>query len=119
VRRVTEKLLQARQYTVATAKDGMDALEQLDDFQPDALLLDIEMPRMDGFELLRHLRLDPQWAHLPVIMISSRTAEKHREHALALGATGFLGKPYQNETLLNTLQQALAHRAIQPEVVAV
>jgi chemosensory pili system protein ChpA (sensor histidine kinase/response regulator) len=108
VRRVTEKFLSTRDYTVFTAKDGMEALERMSEFQPDVVLLDIEMPRMDGFELLGHLRRDPQWAKLPIIMISSRTAQKHREHAGALGATGFLGKPYQNEVLLDALQEVLA-----------
>jgi chemosensory pili system protein ChpA (sensor histidine kinase/response regulator) len=86
----------------------MEALERMSEFQPDVVLLDIEMPRMDGFELLGHLRRDPQWARLPIIMISSRTAQKHREHAGSLGATGFLGKPYQNEVLLDALQEVLA-----------
>lgn len=108
VRRVTEKFLSTRDYTVFTAKDGMEALERMSEFQPDVVLLDIEMPRMDGFELLGHLRRDPQWARLPIIMISSRTAQKHREHAGSLGATGFLGKPYQNEVLLDALQEVLA-----------
>ncbi|UOG92464.1 MAG: Hpt domain-containing protein [Candidatus Thiothrix sulfatifontis] len=108
VRRVTEKFLNSREYTVLTAKDGMEALERIAEFQPNAVLLDIEMPRMDGFELLGHLRRDPQWARLPVIMISSRTAQKHREHAGSLGATGFLGKPYQNDVLLDALQEVLA-----------
>ena len=107
VRRVTEKFLSTRDYTVLSAKDGMEALERMSEFQPDVVLLDIEMPRMDGFELLGHLRRDPQWAKLPIIMISSRTAQKHREHAGALGATGFLGKPYQNEVLLDALQEVL------------
>jgi chemosensory pili system protein ChpA (sensor histidine kinase/response regulator) len=104
---VTEKFLSTRDYTVLSAKDGMEALERMSEFQPDVVLLDIEMPRMDGFELLGHLRRDPQWAKLPIIMISSRTAQKHREHAGALGATGFLGKPYQNEVLLDALQEVL------------
>ncbi|QLQ33811.1 MAG: response regulator [Candidatus Thiothrix singaporensis] len=108
VRRVTEKFLNSREYHVMAAKDGMEALERMDEFQPDVVLLDIEMPRMDGFELLGHLRRDPQWAQLPVIMISSRTAHKHREHAGSLGATGFLGKPYQNEVLLGAIQEVLA-----------
>ena len=108
VRRVTEKFLASQHYVVATAKDGMEALEQVGDFAPNVVLLDIEMPRMDGFELLGHLRRDPRWATLPVIMISSRTAQKHREHAASLGATGFLGKPYQNEVLLEALQEVLS-----------
>jgi chemosensory pili system protein ChpA (sensor histidine kinase/response regulator) len=107
VRRVTEKFLASQNYIVGTAKDGMDALEQVGDFQPDVVLLDIEMPRMDGFELLGHLRHDGAWKDLPVIMISSRTAAKHKDHAMSLGATDFLGKPYQNEILLSTIQQVL------------
>ena len=109
VRRVTEKFLTSQQYVVATAKDGMEALEQVGEFVPDVVLLDIEMPRMDGFELLGHLRRDPRWQQLPVIMISSRTAQKHRDHAASLGATGFLGKPYQNEVLLGAIQEVLAN----------
>jgi chemosensory pili system protein ChpA (sensor histidine kinase/response regulator) len=107
VRRVTEKFLNSQEFTVSTAKDGMDALEKIGEFLPDVVLLDIEMPRMDGFELLGHLRNDPQWQGLPVVMISSRTAQRHREHAMSLGASGFLGKPYQNEILLSTLQNLL------------
>lgn len=108
VRRVTEKFLNAQAFSVLTAKDGMEALERIAEFQPDVVLMDIEMPRMDGFELLGHLRRDPQWQRLPIIMISSRTAQKHREHAAALGATGFLGKPYQNDVLLDAIQDVLA-----------
>lgn len=107
VRKVTEKFLVAESFAVETAKDGMEALEKLRDFNPDLLLLDIEMPRMDGFELLRHVRQTPEWKHLPVIMISSRTAEKHREHATALGASDFLGKPYQNQALLDKIRELL------------
>lgn len=107
VRKVTEKFLSSYEYVVDAAKDGLEALERVDDFQPDVVLLDIEMPRMDGFELLGHLRREERWQQLPVIMISSRTAQKHREHANELGATGFLGKPYQNEILLNALQDVL------------
>lgn len=108
VRRVTEKFLNTQAFSVLTAKDGMEALECIAEFQPDVVLMDIEMPRMDGFELLGHLRRDPQWQRLPIIMISSRTAQKHREHAAALGATGFLGKPYQNDVLLDAIQEVLA-----------
>ena len=107
VRRVTEKFLASQDYIVGTAKDGMEALEKVGDFMPDVVLLDIEMPRMDGFELLGHLRRDPRWVNLPVIMISSRTANKHREHAASIGATGFLGKPYQNDVLLSAISEVL------------
>ena len=107
VRRVTEKFLVSQKYVVETAKDGIDALEKIGEFKPDIALSDIEMPRMDGFELLAQLRAQDQWKKLPIIMISSRTAPKHREHAESLGATDFLGKPYQNDVLLETVQTVL------------
>jgi chemosensory pili system protein ChpA (sensor histidine kinase/response regulator) len=100
VRRATERLLVREGYRVVTAKDGMDALEQLAGERPVALLSDIEMPRMDGFGLLRNVRADPRLADLPVVMITSRIAHKHREHASELGADHYLGKPYNEEELL-------------------
>lgn len=109
VRKVTEKLLASENYRVETARDGLDALEKLDEFEPDLLLMDIEMPRMDGFEVLGTMRQHAVWRHVPVIMISSRTAEKHRQHAEALGANSFLGKPYQNQELLELIRHHLAH----------
>ena len=105
VRRLTQRLLERQGYRVLTAKDGQDALEKLEDAAPAAILSDIEMPRMDGFELLRHLRAHPTTRDTPVIMITSRLAEKHRTHAFELGATDYLGKPYQEETLLALLAQ--------------
>jgi len=105
VRRLTQRLLERQGYRVLTAKDGQDALEKLEDAAPAAILSDIEMPRMDGFELLRHLRTHPTTRDTPVIMITSRLAEKHRTHAFELGATDYLGKPYQEETLLALLAQ--------------
>nr|WP_283249536.1 Hpt domain-containing protein [Hydrogenophilus thiooxidans] len=103
VRRLTQRLLERQGYRVLTAKDGQEALEKLQDAAPAAILSDIEMPRMDGFELLRHLRAHPTTRNTPVIMITSRLAEKHRTHAFELGATDYLGKPYQEETLLALL----------------
>ena len=91
------------------AKDGADALEQLREVVPDVLLSDIEMPRMDGFELLRNIRGDERLSKVPVIMITSRTAEKHRNLALELGASDYLGKHYDEEQLL-----ALIARYIPP-----
>jgi chemosensory pili system protein ChpA (sensor histidine kinase/response regulator) len=107
VRKVTEKLLLNKNFVVETAKDGLEALEKLGAFAADLVLLDIEMPRMDGFEVLSAVRMEKRWQDLPVIMISSRTAEKHLEHAKALGATDFLGKPYQNHTLLEHINKYL------------
>ncbi len=104
VRKVTEKLLASENLQVETAKDGLEALEKLEKFDPDLILMDIEMPRMDGFEVLETVRQNPEWNHVPIIMISSRTAEKHRQRAEQLGANGFLGKPYQNQELLELIR---------------
>jgi chemosensory pili system protein ChpA (sensor histidine kinase/response regulator) len=104
VRKVTQRLLAREGYQVVLARDGIDALGQLQDTVPDAMLLDIEMPRMDGFELAAQLRTDPRWRGVPVIMISSRTADKHREQAQALGVSAFLGKPYDESELLELLR---------------
>jgi chemosensory pili system protein ChpA (sensor histidine kinase/response regulator) len=100
VRRVTQRLLVREGYRVVTAKDGLEALERLAEERPVVLLSDIEMPRMDGFDLLRNVRADSRLAGLPVIMITSRTASKHRDYALELGADHYLGKPYSEEELL-------------------
>ncbi|CAM8658747.1 HATPase_CheA-like domain containing protein [Oxalobacteraceae bacterium] len=108
VRRASQRLLERHGYAVVLARDGLDALEQLRLHTPAAVLLDIEMPRMDGFELLTALRDDARWRALPVAMITSRTAERHREHAMKLGATAYLGKPFVEEELLGLLTQWLA-----------
>jgi chemosensory pili system protein ChpA (sensor histidine kinase/response regulator) len=100
VRRVTGRLLAREGYQVMTAKDGLDALQQIEDTVPDLMLVDIEMPRMDGFDLTRHLRSDPRTAKVPIIMITSRTAEKHRSYARDLGVNAYVGKPYQEDELL-------------------
>ena len=103
VRKITSRLLAREGYQVILAKDGVDALEQLADVTPDVILSDIEMPRMDGFDLLRNLRVDERLAKLPVIMITSRTADKHRNHAIELGASHYLGKPYDEDELLKLI----------------
>jgi chemosensory pili system protein ChpA (sensor histidine kinase/response regulator) len=103
VRRVTQRLLTREGYQVVLAKDGVDALEHLQSITPDAMLVDIEMPRMDGFDLTRNVRSDERTRHIPIIMITSRTAEKHRNYALELGVNEYLGKPYQEEVLLNLI----------------
>ncbi len=100
VRKITSRLLAREGYQVMTAKDGTDALEQLVAVIPDVLLVDIEMPRMDGFEFTRNVRADKRLRDVPIIMITSRTADKHRQHALALGVNHYLGKPYQEDELL-------------------
>jgi chemosensory pili system protein ChpA (sensor histidine kinase/response regulator) len=100
VRRVTQRLLEREGYRVLLAKDGVDALEQLQDVTPDLMLVDIEMPRMDGFDLTRNVRGDERTKAIPIIMITSRSADKHRNYALELGVNGFFGKPFQEPVLL-------------------
>lgn len=105
VRRVTQRLLSREGYRVVTAKDGLDALEQLAGERPTVMLSDIEMPRMDGFDLVRNVRADARLKTLPVVMISSRTAQKHRDYAAELGVNHYLGKPYSEEELLSIISQ--------------
>ena len=100
VRRVTQRLLAREGYRVVLAKDGMDALERLTEEIPQVVLSDIEMPRMDGFDLVRNIRADARLRDLPVIMITSRIAQKHRDYAAELGVDHYLGKPYSEEDLL-------------------
>jgi chemosensory pili system protein ChpA (sensor histidine kinase/response regulator) len=111
VRKVTQRLLTREGYDVILAKDGVDALKQLQDRIPDVVISDIEMPRMDGFDLVRNIRADAKLTHLPVIMISSRTADKHQNYAKSLGVDAFLGKPYSEETLLGLLSGYAAERS--------
>ncbi len=103
VRRVTQRLLVREGYQVVLAKDGVDALEQLQAITPDVMLVDIEMPRMDGFDLTRNVRSDERTKHIPIIMITSRTATKHRNYAMELGVNEYLGKPYQEDDLLKSI----------------
>jgi chemosensory pili system protein ChpA (sensor histidine kinase/response regulator) len=108
VRKITSRLLTREGFEIVTAKDGLDALQVLGEQLPDVILLDIEMPRMDGFEFTKTVRADPKLAHIPIIMITSRTAEKHRSRAKELGVEVYLGKPYQEEELLRNLRELLA-----------
>lgn len=105
VRKITSRMLTREGFEVVTAKDGVDGLQQLQDIEPDIILLDIEMPRMDGFEFARNMRADPKVKHIPIIMITSRTADKHRNRALELGVNEYMGKPYQEEQLLVMIRQ--------------
>lgn len=107
VRRATTKTLEKYNYNIITAKDGEDALEQLQIMVPNLILSDIEMPKMDGFDLLKNIRNIDKYKDIPVIMITSRTAEKHKNHALTLGASGFLGKPYIEEELINEIERLM------------
>jgi len=103
VRKVTSRLLERHGMNVLTAKDGVDAMLLLEEHLPDILLLDIEMPRMDGFEVAAQVRNDERLQHLPIIMITSRTGQKHRDRAMALGVNDYLGKPYQESVLLESI----------------
>jgi len=104
VRRVTQRLLKREGYRVALASDGLDALEKLQEEKPTVVLSDIEMPRMDGFDLARNIRGDARLRDLPIIMITSRIAGKHREHAKELGVDHYLGKPYSEDELLGLVR---------------
>ena len=108
VRRVTQRLLKREGYRVVLAADGLQALERLQDELPTVVLSDIEMPRMDGFDLARNIRGDTRLRNLPIIMITSRIAEKHREHARELGVDHYLGKPYSEEELLGLIRHYCA-----------
>ena len=107
VRKVTSRLLERHNFDVITAKDGVDAIEQLENVKPDLMLLDIEMPRMDGFEVTNWIRHHEIHQDLPIIMITSRTGEKHRERAFSLGVTNYMGKPFQEADLLENIQNLL------------
>ncbi|HJR13929.1 MAG TPA: Hpt domain-containing protein [Rhodanobacteraceae bacterium] len=112
MRKVTTRVLEREQLEVVTAKDGMDALEQLQERLPDVMLLDIEMPRMDGYELATHMKNDVRFRHVPIIMITSRTGEKHRQRAFEIGVERYLGKPYSEADLLRHVNEMLeAHHA--------
>ena len=103
VRKVTSRLLERNGMSVLTAKDGIDAIALLEEHTPDLMLLDIEMPRMDGFEVAIQVRNDPRLMRLPIIMITSRTGQKHRDRAMAIGVNDYLGKPYQESVLLESI----------------
>ncbi|WP_415761165.1 Hpt domain-containing protein [Pseudomonas sp. CP4] len=105
VRKVTSRLLERHGMNVLTAKDGVDAMLLLEEHLPDLMLLDIEMPRMDGFEVATQVRADERLRHLPIIMITSRTGQKHRDRAMAIGVNDYLGKPYQESVLLESIAQ--------------
>ena len=111
VRRVTQRLLERNGMRVLTAKDGVDAVSLLQENLPDIILLDIEMPRMDGYEVAAHVRNDPRLKEIPIVMITSRVSEKHRARAIELGVDDYLGKPYQESQLLDAIEPLVNRRS--------
>jgi chemosensory pili system protein ChpA (sensor histidine kinase/response regulator) len=112
VRKITGRLLEREGYQVVLAKDGVDALEQLLDVLPDVMLVDIEMPRLDGFDLTRNIRADARLKNIPIIMITSRTADKHRSYAFEIGVNHYLGKPFQEDELLKRVAEYVSQQRI-------
>jgi chemosensory pili system protein ChpA (sensor histidine kinase/response regulator) len=112
MRKVTARILERHGIQATTAKDGMDAVAMLQTQVPDLTILDIEMPRMDGFEVLAHVRNQPLLSHMPIIMVTSRGGEKHRERAFKLGVNDYLTKPYQEEQLMHSIRKILGERAL-------
>ncbi|MDR0247283.1 MAG: Hpt domain-containing protein [Burkholderiales bacterium] len=108
IRKVTSRLMTREGYAIETAKDGFEALQAVNERRPDIILLDIEMPKMDGFEFAKLMKGDAKTRDIPIIMITSRTADKHRTRAEELGVDAYLGKPYQEEELLETIRKSLA-----------
>src|SRR5207237_9310141 len=96
----------------ATAKDAVDALRQRHDLKPRCILLDVEMPRSDGFEFARNVRADEATRDIPIIMMTSRTADKHRNHALELGVNEYMGKPYQEDQLLALIKSSTRQKGV-------
>lgn len=113
VRKVTGRHLQKRGLDVLTAKDGVDAIEQLQDRSVDVMLVDIEMPRMDGYELTSRIRSESRFKHIPIIMITSRAGEKHRKRAFDLGVNTYMSKPYQEDELFANIDKLLAKANVQ------
>lgn len=111
VRKVTQRLLTRSGYQAVLARDGVDALRQLQEVTPDAMLVDIEMPHMDGFDLTRNVRADERIGAMPIIMITSRSADKHRRYAAEIGVNVYLGKPYNEDELLRHLRNLIGSRA--------
>jgi len=107
MRKVTGRILERHNFEVAVARDGIEALERLEDRVPDLMLLDIEMPRMDGYELATAMRADPRYKGVPIVMITSRSGDKHRQRAFEIGVQRYLGKPYQELDLMRNVYDLL------------
>ena len=108
MRKATSRVLEREEMDVVTAKDGIDAIEKLADRIPDLVVLDIEMPRMDGYQFAEHMKGDARTRHVPIVMVTSRTGDKHRARAQEIGVEGYLGKPYQDAELIKNIRDLLA-----------
>ncbi|CAM0125861.1 chemosensory pili system protein ChpA (sensor histidine kinase/response regulator) [Stenotrophomonas geniculata] len=107
MRKVTGRILERHNFEVSVARDGVEALERLEERVPDLMLLDIEMPRMDGYELATAMRADPRYRDVPIVMITSRSGDKHRQRAFEIGVQRYLGKPYQELDLMRNVYDLL------------
>ena len=107
MRKVTGRILERHNFEVTVARDGVEALERLEERVPDLMLLDIEMPRMDGYELATAMRADPRYRGVPIVMITSRSGDKHRQRAFEIGVQRYLGKPYQELDLMRNVYDLL------------
>ena len=107
MRKVTSRVLERHNFEVSAARDGVEALEKLEERVPDLMLLDIEMPRMDGYELATTMKADPRFKDVPIVMITSRTGDKHRQRAFDIGVQRYLGKPYQELDLMRNVYDLL------------
>jgi len=116
MRKVTSRVLEGHDFDVITARDGIDATEQMQEKIPDLLLLDIEMPRMDGYEVAEYVRADARLRHIPIIMITSRAGQKHRERGKKAGANAYLSKPYKESELISEVNKLFTGE-IDPETM--
>ncbi|MFZ4640928.1 MAG: response regulator transcription factor [Nodosilinea sp.] len=106
-REMIVELLEGKGFDVAIAGDGMEALEQIQSTPPDVVVLDIVMPRMNGYELCRRLKADPITQKLPIVMCSSKGEEFDRYWGIKQGADAYIAKPFQPAELVGTVRQLL------------
>jgi chemosensory pili system protein ChpA (sensor histidine kinase/response regulator) len=111
MRKVTRRVLEAYDFEVITARDGVEAVEEMRERVPDLILLDIEMPRMDGYQVAEHVRGDARLRQVPIIMITSRAGKKHRDRGKEAGANAYLSKPYKESELIDEIRQLLKNKA--------
>ena len=115
VRRVMERFLERNGMRVVTAKDGLDGISLLRDCKPEIILLDIEMPHMDGYEFAAHVRNDERLSDIPIIMITFKVSDMHRSRAIEIGVNDYFGKPYQDAKLLDAISRLLEERVVAPQ----